>query len=257
VSTKTEITTDDLARRLRARCDGTGEVLLFEVGDGPGFKNRGWSDAISMQTWPSKGLALTGYEIKASRSDWLRELDQPAKNKTWQGVCHAWYIVAPKGVVHLEELPATWGLMIPVGDHRLRIASRSEQPGVNEISLKLLTAIFRAVGNHMEHATRRINDEARRDAAQKVEATIQSLRLELRETTEVLAEIKGALGSRWSSLSEIKAVAMALTARDPDDLFNDLEGKQIALAKSLEVIKAAMHSLRNIQLKEHDATRKE
>lgn len=118
--------TADLLSRLRQRYNRAGFVFLEGVGNGAGWGNSGWSDAIAMSTWPSKGLRLYGFEVKATRSDWLRELDKPQKNAEWQGACHEWYVVVPKGVVELAELPTAWGLMVPRGDG-LRIASRSER----------------------------------------------------------------------------------------------------------------------------------
>lgn len=69
-----------------------------------------YADAISMGLWPSRGLELHGFEIKVSRSDWLRELKDPAKAEAF-GSLDRWWIVAPKDMVKLEELPKGWGLL--------------------------------------------------------------------------------------------------------------------------------------------------
>lgn len=93
-------TTRDLYRRLRNRYGGNGNVLLCGVGNGAGFGNDGWADAIAMQTWPSKGLRVIGFEVKASRSDWLKELDKPSKNAEWQEACHEWYDAQERDRLH-------------------------------------------------------------------------------------------------------------------------------------------------------------
>lgn len=139
--------TDDLYRRLRKRYDGqNGVVLLFNVGNGAGHGNSGWSDAIAMSTWPSKGLRILGFEVKATRSDWLRELDKPTKNLQWQTQCDEWYVVAPERIVKTGELPSDWGLLVPKGADGLRIASRCERAPREERSapLELVAAVFRA-----------------------------------------------------------------------------------------------------------------
>lgn len=111
-----KVTTDMVRRALRARhgsVAGNGREWAFfeEVRDAAGFGASRSADAVAMHLWPSQGLALHGFEIKVSRADWLRELDNPGK---WEGVgayCDRWWIVAPKRVVLPGELPPLWGLM--------------------------------------------------------------------------------------------------------------------------------------------------
>lgn len=72
------------------------------------------ADALYVGFFQSRGRMLTGHEIKASRADWLHELDQPAKAEVWEPQCHSWYVVAPSTeIVRIEELPLGWGLMTP------------------------------------------------------------------------------------------------------------------------------------------------
>ena len=59
--------------------------------------------------------ALHGHEIKVSRGDWLRELQDPSKSAAWSRYCDRWWLVAPPGVARREELPAGWGLMEVTG----------------------------------------------------------------------------------------------------------------------------------------------
>jgi hypothetical protein len=68
-----------------------------------------------MHLWPSAphGLELVGFELKVSRSDWLRELRQPNKADPIKQFCDRWYVVCAdaKIVKYVEELPKGWGLM--------------------------------------------------------------------------------------------------------------------------------------------------
>lgn len=112
----------ELLERLRKfyirKTDFPGGIFIPEVGI-----NKGWRagvalpqrrcDAIHVGFTSASGQMLTGHEIKISRSDWLHELDQPDKALTWADQCHAWYVVAPRGLVKREELPSGWGLMEP------------------------------------------------------------------------------------------------------------------------------------------------
>lgn len=66
-------------------------------------------DLLCVGTWPSTKYVVHGYEIKASRSDWLRELKDPPKSAEGRAKVDHWWIAAPPGVVKREEVPEDWG----------------------------------------------------------------------------------------------------------------------------------------------------
>jgi hypothetical protein len=101
--------TVDVKAALRARFIAPEWAIFFEVGDGTGSSQRRWADAVAMNMWPSRGLEIHGFEIKVSRSDWLRELKDPAKSAKVQQYCDRWWIITPKGIIKPGELPPTWG----------------------------------------------------------------------------------------------------------------------------------------------------
>lgn len=71
-------------------------------------------DGLYCGFFGSRGRYLRGYEVKVARSDWLHELEQPAKAEVWEQNVHEWWIVAPDTtVVRPEELPHGWGLIVP------------------------------------------------------------------------------------------------------------------------------------------------
>jgi len=91
-------------------------AFLPQVRNGTGYaRTARTADAIAMSLYPSRGLYLNGFEIKISRSDWLNELKNPDKAEAIAKYCDYWWIVAPKDIVKIEELPSNWGLMIPFG----------------------------------------------------------------------------------------------------------------------------------------------
>lgn len=85
-------------------------AYLEEVANGTGMAVRGWADAVVLELWPSDGLRLLGFELKASRGDWKRELKDLRKAENIARFCDGWIVVAPPKVVQLDELPAGWGL---------------------------------------------------------------------------------------------------------------------------------------------------
>lgn len=108
----------NVCRALEERFSGEGWATFYEVRNGTGFaKSPRSADMLAMNTWPSRGLELHGIEVKASRSDWLKELKDPAKAD--EGIykyCDRWWLAVddPKIVVK-SELPKTWGLLAPRG----------------------------------------------------------------------------------------------------------------------------------------------
>lgn len=91
---------------------GGGEwAFMPQVRNAAGFDATRTFDALALHLWPSRGLVLHGYEIKVSRSDWLREIKDPAKAEAACQLVEYFWIVAPKGVVRNGELPPTWGLV--------------------------------------------------------------------------------------------------------------------------------------------------
>lgn len=88
-------------------------------------------DFLAVGTWPSTGYAVHGYEIKASRSDWLAELKNPAKSAHGLAMVDHWWLAAPAGVVRdLAELPPQWGYLLvdELGTRVERRAPRLRQP---------------------------------------------------------------------------------------------------------------------------------
>ena len=232
--------TGDLYRRLRYRCENAqGVVMLEEVGDGAGYDNRGRSDAISMQTWPSKTLAITGYEIKATRADWLRELDRPGKNRTWQDRCHEWYVVAPKGVVQLDELPVSWGLMFPSGKDKLRIASRSERPTPEGLKLPLAAAIFRAAACDRRNTEARLRAEIQERVQENQAHDYDAVREERDELNKQYRVVLKALGvSEWSPDEQTIARAKAFRGFKAADVERSARYWRDQIKRVLETIDA-------------------
>lgn len=91
-------------------------VFMTQVRNAAGFGATRTFDAVAMNLWPSKGLTIETFEIKVSRSDWQRELKDPAKSDDACKVSDRFWIVAPTGCVHDGELPPTWGLIEVTGD---------------------------------------------------------------------------------------------------------------------------------------------
>jgi len=109
----TEASVLALLRKRHAAKNGNGPEWadVEKVRDAPGFDAMRTADAMALGLWKSGGHELHGFEVKVSRSDWRRELADPAKAEGWCEIVDRWWIVAPRGVVPRDELPATGGLL--------------------------------------------------------------------------------------------------------------------------------------------------
>lgn len=111
------------------------------------------ADALAMQLYPSRGLAIIGFEIKVSKADWKREIKDPTKAEAIAQFCHEWVIAAPKGVVPVDEVPHAWGLMEVDSELRTRLVKKPEhRSDTTPITYTFLAAIFRNLGRNTDDA---------------------------------------------------------------------------------------------------------
>lgn len=104
----------DLLHRRYSMHVGNGPryVVAEHVRSSAGFDAQRSLDAMVLDLWPSHGLAIHGFEIKCSRSDWLRELADPTKAGAFTpDLDYMWLVVASADMVKPGELPKNWGLL--------------------------------------------------------------------------------------------------------------------------------------------------
>lgn len=69
-------------------------------------------DAWAMATWPSQKFRRVAYEIKVSRTDWVREVTHPRKREAAMALSNQFYFICPAGVIHDDEIPEGCGLVV-------------------------------------------------------------------------------------------------------------------------------------------------
>lgn len=136
---------DDVRAALRKKFAAPEYALFFEVGDATGGRARRWADALAMGLWPSRGLALQGFEIKVSRSDLQSELRNPAKAESIARYCRHWWLATPPGLVREGELPDGWGLY-EVQANGLKCVKQAPPLTEEPITPTFLAAILRRAG---------------------------------------------------------------------------------------------------------------
>lgn len=194
--------TDAIRKALRARYPSDGMrtsprgVLLEEVRNATGFDATRSVDAIGFNFWPSDGLSVTGYEIKASRSDWLRELKDPEKAFAFARYCDFWWVVAgSEKVVADGELPPNWGLFILNAKGKLHPVTPAAKLSPEPMSRAMLMSIVRAAcSSTWEHLVEAASSERVARAKQEAESSSRHVRMAYEDLRKLVAEFEEASG---------------------------------------------------------------
>lgn len=252
----------ELTHRLAAKYAekaGNGNAYAFipQVRNAAGFDASRTIDAYVMALWPSRGLTLTAFEIKSSRSDWVRELHKPEKAEAFCRLADFFYlVVSDKVIVHPGELPETWGLMVPHGKG-LRV--EVEAPALRDLSAKprplppafgrsFLAALLRAatyVAATTPEEIRAAEDRAREREREAVEMETGRWRQRAEGAERVLREFQQtahvSLGGNWSGSHDPAEVGRALRAvLDGDRQLDRLAERTAQLRKQAQAILTAL-----------------
>ncbi len=205
-----------LRAALRKRCPAPQWAFMEEVRDRVGRSGRRSADAIAMSTWEGRGLELHGFELKASRGDWIRERDNPRKAETISMYCDRWWLVAADDDLVLDgELPPSWGLLVLRGKS---LVTKTPAPTreATPVNRAFLAAMLRRATEmqatliHPKDIADRIEAEVD-SKLERMQNTASWELKELRAKAEVLKGISEALGVPLSGHSgwELPNIAKA------------------------------------------------
>jgi len=155
---------EDIRAALTKKFCAPEYALFFEVGDATGGRARRWADAVAMGLWPSRGLTLSGFEIKVARNDWVKEMRQPAKAEAIAQYCSQWWMVTSPGIIRDGELPELWG-HFELHPNGLRVIKQAPTTEAAPISPAFLAALLRRASD----LDRKIDQETLRAAVARDE----------------------------------------------------------------------------------------
>lgn len=106
-----DITAEDILLHLRDMyLDPNQYVCAAEVSPRTGAWERR-IDFLVMHCYDSEQLKIQGYEIKVSKSDLKRELEDPDKHAVFFDAIDFYWLIAPKQVLdNIELIPPKWGI---------------------------------------------------------------------------------------------------------------------------------------------------
>lgn len=207
-------------------------------------------DFFAMNLWESNKYIRVAYEIKVSRSDFLREMDQPQKRADAERLANQCFFVTPAGLVKPDEIPQGWGLLeaTKAGLRRKKVAQQRviDPPPIWFVaSLARRTAddlpdlppvIWRYAGEEilLEHLREAADAAVRRDAdSARVEA--EAMKKQVVHAANVYKAVRNVIGD-WA-IEDPEQLRQALEGvRDYRKYENNLEYKARLLRSMAEEI---------------------
>ncbi len=186
-----------------------GAVLLTEVRSPAGGRR---IDALVVNLTRAR-QGLDGFEVKVSRNDWLVELASPAKADPWFAATHRWWVVAPSTeVVHPEELPAGWGLMVPSprSASRMKVVVRadSREPSVG---WPLLWEIVKKIDRGRAGECAALAEQIRQQVLRQAREQVEHARAELGQHTGADASV----GAELAEITGLSALRLRFALERP------------------------------------------
>ena len=109
-----------------SRVMSQSHVVIEECAPGTGWRHANrYADVLALSVWPSKGLTLDGYEIKASRADLKREVSDLSKHEAVSRYCDTWTLVVWDESMLVDGIPETWGIVTTrEGEHERELVTQ-------------------------------------------------------------------------------------------------------------------------------------
>lgn len=202
----------DYIEALKGRYGSGPYLVLPEVRNQTGFGSQERrADAIVLSLWPSKGLDVHGYEVKASRADWLNELKQPEKADTFFRLCTRWSLLAMESsIVKKGEIPETWGYEVIMKNGKIKTIKAAPRRKVEyEKYLPFILSLVRSASHIPEKdELSKMLEEAKRVGhkngleAAKVKLAREYRTLDAREKGITYKEERQV--QQWKEINEIK-----------------------------------------------------
>jgi hypothetical protein len=179
-------------------------------------------DFYALNLWPSKAYLSAAYEVKVSRADFRRELDNPGKRAPWEKRASECWFAAPVGIIPLEEVPEGWGLL-ELGSNGFRAARRATQRKIESFTPDFVAAMARRVQDKppaepllaWEWAGRRIGgaelmrlaEKWHRKRAEPSHSVIYRESERWQTVGPLIGRLNAAMGRRWAqpTLEELDA----------------------------------------------------
>lgn len=233
-------------------------LFVDHVKNAAGFGARRALDALAFNTFGSRGYAFVGYEVKCSRSDFLRELKDPEKSEAVGMFCDRFSIVASHSCLAApEEMPLGWGLYVvnSKGTGLLTKKKPAERPHVMPIDRPFLAAIVRRLQKQDREdfdAFAESRSAGFREGRKSAEHTVELHKNEVDRLRGLVEEFEKASGVRVRTYNgpEIGAAVRLLMNGSNSDMARQARNLIEAIDKSRVAAQQALDQLDAIRIME-------
>lgn len=157
---KQKITASDVRVLLHQKFEDHRQYAYAEeVGNATGSEQKRRLDAVVVNVYRSSGYSIEGIEIKVSRADLRRELEDASKHNIFYDSLDYYSLAAPADIIDTDIIPKKWGIYavyendgaMTMKTMRKPLALHDEkQPDINR---PFFACLMRALCNQMPTAT--------------------------------------------------------------------------------------------------------
>lgn len=130
-------------------------------------------DTLVVSLWKSRGYELDAIEIKVSVSDWMREVNEPAKADWWWEHSHRFSVAVPVTIADRvrETLPTGWGLLA-VNDGKVATVVKPVKHAAEPLPWQAIVGIMRGASGAGANALMREFEKGREHGVKEVRARV-------------------------------------------------------------------------------------
>jgi hypothetical protein len=189
------MTEADIKHLLYKRYSPPQYAFMTNVANSTGWASR-YADGVAFSLWPSSGFQIEGFEMKVSRSDFLSEMKHPEKSCDIMQYCDRWWLVAPKGVAHPDELPKTWGFYEIVGKKLFKRKPAPQNENKEEVSLNFIAAMLRRAteGSIPKDVLWREREDLQKSLKEESDAKVEGVNKELEKLRDGIKRFEDETG---------------------------------------------------------------
>lgn len=208
-------------------------IAIQEARSGAGFAgNAGQCDYLVINAWKSKGHQIIGHEIKTSKADWRRELDNPKKSERFSRYCNRWWVAMPADLAKQveAEVPMSWGILAVTEKRCTQMRAAPLNENVEPVPLTWWVGWMASLSRLND---RSIQGRATEMAAAKIADADARVQTQVDRQTQ---DVRRRLASLEERLDEFRQE----TGLDIDDLSRSYNTRRLKAAVNL--MEAAGHS---------------
>lgn len=231
------------------------DAEYLSVREAPEFSDRGGRkiDLLVLSLWRSRGLGIDAIEIKASLSDWKRELQNAHKADFWWRHSQRFWVAVPAGIAEKvkEDLPEGWGLLACTESKAPKVVSKPAVRAAEPLPWSSCVGVMRAAAacgiNALQRAERKGREEGVRIGQERaVRPDFQARQLEeLRNQVKEFEEAAGVkISDSWTAGRIVAAVGIVLKElKDPDWITRQIGSEAGQILTQIDTLKRDVERL--------------